>query len=187
MRKFVSLILLCSLLIVCFSGCSPSNNKNEKNSGDENEGNVLELNEVFDTIRDDAKKNTKLGFSVEYEQIYFELKESGEYDNTDWLDSIFIVTVNCSYDEATNEDWYEQCVNKDIKSLNEAFFNQYSRFLSHGIYSNIVFSPGLHLIYDSPEDFDKDYATIKTLANLDYVTQVYIVYKFGLPRDYFME
>ena len=182
MRKIVSLILLCSLLLVCFSGCtSPNNNQNETNSINENEDNILDLNKIFDTIRNDSQKNTKLGFSVAREQIHYELKNSRQYENSNWTDSIFIVTVNCDYDMATNEEWYKQCTDKNIKSLNAAFYDNYKAGLSTGDYSNIVFSPGMHLIYKSPEDFNNEYATMKTLADLDYVTQVYIVYQFGLP------
>ena len=204
MKKFVSLILLCSLVLVCASACAvPSNDgeettvgnneettnagSNENGSGNESEVDILELNEVFDTIRNDSQKNTKLGFSVEYEQIYFELKESGQYDNADWSDSVFIVTVSCDYEAAINEDWYKQCSETDIKSLNAAFYNYYGAGLSKGNYSNIVFSSGMHLMYYSPEDFNNDYAAIKALMDLDYVTEVHVVYKFPIPNDYFLE
>ena len=103
------------------------------------------------------------------------------------MESSFIVTVNCTYDEATDEDWYKQCTEKDTKSLNAAFYNHYSAGISGGKYSNISYVPGMHLIYTSLEDFNRDYVTIKALADLDYVTQVYIVYSFGLPRDYMIE
>ena len=204
MKKFVSLILLCSLVLVCASACTvPSNDgeettvgnneettsagSNENGSGNASEVDILELNKVFDTIRNDSQKNTKLGFSVEYEQIYFELKGSGQYDNADWSDSVFIVTVSCDYEAAINEDWYKQCTETDIKSLNTAFYNYYGADLSKGDYSNIVFSPGMHLMYYSPEDFNNDYAAIKALMDLDYVTEVYVVYKFPIPNDYFLE
>lgn len=188
MKKIISIILICSLLLACFSGCNnPNNNINENDSGDENKDNIKELNEVFDIISADVNTKNKLGFSVEREQLYSELKNSGQYDNGDWLDSIFIVTIDCDYDIATNEEWYKQCTDKNIKSLNAAFYDNYKAGLSKGDYSNIVFSPGMHLIYNSLEDFNSDYASIKALADLDYVTQVYIVYQFGLPLDYIME
>ena len=220
MKKFVSLILLCSLVLVCASACTvPSNDgeettvgnveettaenteemtvgnnnettnagSNENGSANASEVDILKLNEVFDTIRDDAKKNTKLGFSVEYEQVYYEFKDSGQYANSNWSDSVFIVTINCDYETAINEDWYEQCSEKDIKSLNAAFYNYYSAGLSKGNYSNIVFSPGMHLMYNSHEDFNNDYAAIKALTDLHYVTEVHIVYRFPVPNDYFLE
>ena len=188
MRKIISLILLCPLLLVCFSGCTSLNNKeNETISGNKNEGDILNLNEIFDTIRNDSQINTKLGFSIEYEQTYYELKESGQYDNADWTDSVFIVTVSCDYEAANDEDWYKQCSEKDVKSLNAAFYNYYGADLSKGNYSNIVSSPGMHLMYYSPEDFNNDYAAIKALTDLDCVTEVYVVYKFPVPNDYFLE
>ena len=174
MNKFVSAIILCSLLLLCFTSCSSPNEKEK-------------LDEAFNIIRADADTITKLGFSVEYEEIYYELKNSGEYDDSNWLNSSFVVTVNCIYDKAVNEDWYKKCSETDTKSLNEAFYNQYATSISHGKYSNIFFSPGMLFIYKSLEDFNSDYDAIKALAELDYVTQVYIVYKFGLPRDYMAE
>ena len=196
MRKIISIILLCSLLLVCFSGCTVLNSKenetnpsngNETNPSNGNEDDILDLNEIFDRIRNDSQINAKLGFSIEYEQIYYELKKSGQYDNADWSDSVFIVTVNCDYEVAIDEGWYNQCSEKDIKSLNAAFYNYYGAGLSNGNYSNIVFSPGMHLMYYSPEDFNNDYAAIKALMDFDYVTEVYVVYKFPVPNDYFLE
>lgn len=197
MNKIISFVLLAALLLMCFSGCtSPSTPaKEDGTNGDENNtstdiqnsGNTMELNDVFNVVRSDVQVYEKLGFSVEYEQIYNELKSSGQYANSDWSDSVFIVTVNCNYEAAINEDWYKQCSDTDIESLNAAFYNYYCAVLSNGNYSNIVFSPGLHLMYYSTEDFSNDYATIKALTDLHYVTEVHIVYKFPVPNDYFLE
>lgn len=197
MKKMMSIVLLGTLLLMCFSGCASPNtpakedgtneNVNNTSADSQNSGNTMELNDVFNTIRSDVEMHEKLSFSVEYEQIYNELKNSGQYANSRWLDSVFIVTVNCDYETAINAEWYKQCSETDIKSLNAAFYNYYSAGLSKGNYSNIVFSPGMHLMYYSPEDFNNDYAAIKALTDLDYVTEVYIVYNFPVPSDYFLE
>ncbi|MBQ9121792.1 MAG: hypothetical protein IJY12_05485 [Clostridia bacterium] len=197
MEKIISFILVGALLLMCFSGCTSPNTpaKEDGTNGDinntstdgQNSGNTMELNDVFNVIRSDVEMHEKLGFSVEYEQIYNELKNSGQYANSRWLDSVFIVTVNCDYGTAINEEWYKQCSETDIKSLNAAFYNYYSAGLSKGNYSNIVFSPGMHLMYYSPEEFRNDYTAIIALTDLDYVTEVYIVYNFPVPIDYFLE
>ena len=43
------------------------------------------------------------------------------------------------------------------------------------------------LTYYTLDDFNYDYAAIKALMDLEYVTQVYIQYHFGLPMEYYME
>lgn len=197
MNKIISFVLLGALLLMCFSGCTSPNTpaKEDGTNGDvnntstdsQNSGNTMELNDVFNMIRSDVEMHEKLVFSVEYEKIHNELKSSGQYANSRWSDSLFIVTVNCNYETAINQDWYKQCSETDIESLNAAFYNYYSTDLSKGNYSNIVFSPGMHLTYNSPEDFNNDYSAIKDLTNLDYVTEVYIVYNFPVPIDYFLE
>ena len=127
-------------------------------------------------------------FWVEYEQIYYELKNSDEYANCDWMESAFIVVVSCCYDCAAQyEDWYQQCSTKNIKSLNEAFYQQYGADITHGQYSNIVFSTGMHFVYLSTDDFNSDYEAIKALLELSYVKQISIGYKYGLPGCYFLE
>lgn len=197
MNKIISFVLLGALLLMCFSGCTSPNTpaKEDGTNGDvnntstdsQNSGNTMELNDVFNIIRSDVEMHEKLGFSVEYEEIHNELKSSGQYVNSRWSDSVFIVTVNCNYEAAINEEWYKQCSETDIKSLNAAFYNYYSVGFSKGNYSNIVFSPGMHLMYYSLEDFNNDYAAIKALTDVHYVAEVHIVYKFPVPSDYFLE
>ena len=144
------------------------------------------LYEAFDTIKEDSAHNNKICICISFEDLYYELKNSILYENSEWKNSVFIVTVTCIYDKAINEAWYKECTQTDTKSLNEAFYNHYSAGISKGSYLN-THSPGMHLIYNSLENFNSDYAAIKALADLDYVTQVYISYNFGLPRHYFME
>ena len=153
----------------------------------EEEAYLAALYKTFDTIRADTEKNTKLGFHVDYEQLYYEFKASGQYDNSRWTNPIFEVYIHYVPEEAADEEWYKQCVDKDIKSLNQAFFDQHSKNLSHGKYSNIALSHMIYLIYRSSEDFEKDYAAIKALTDLDYVKEASIHYTFGLPEEYFLE
>lgn len=197
MHKIISFVLLITLLLVCFSGCASPNSLKAENGTDSDvnntsidshsRSNTIELNDIFNIIRSDVELHEKLSFSVQYEQIYNQMKNSAQYANSHWLDSVFIVSVNCDYEAAINEEWYKQCPKADIESLNAAFYNYYSVGLSGGNYSNIVFSPGMYLMYYSPEDFKNDYSGIKALTDLDYVTEVSIVYNFPVPIDYFLE
>lgn len=196
MNKIISFVLFFSLMLTCFSGCSILNNPTDKGDTNNNvdkissnsqSGDTMELNDVFEMIRADAEVYEKLRFFVEFEQIHNELKSSGQYDDCVWEDAVFIITVDCDYETAINEDWYKQCEETDTKSLNAAFYNNYSAGLSNGKYSNIVFSPGMHLNYKSQEGFVEDYATIKAMADLHYVAQVNIGYYYSMPDEYFME
>ena len=233
MKKIISIILFCSLLLICFSGCSVSDlddvngttsgedgtttgedgtttaedgtttgedgtttgevgtttgevgttSNNEINSTPEDK----ELSEFFEIIRSDAESEEKLKFRVVDEQIYYELKSSGQYDNSRWVASAFHVYVYCVYDKATNEDWYKQCSEKDTASLNDAFYNSCSKDISKCIYTRYISAAGMLLRYYILDDFNYDYAAIKALMDLEYVTQVYIQYHFGLPMEYYME
>ena len=205
MKKIISIILFCSFLLICFSGCSISDvdDVNGTTSGEDgtttgedgttanNQINSTpedkELSEFFEIIRSDAESEEKLEFSVEDQQIYYELKNSGQYDNSSWIDSVFHVYIYCDYDKATNEDWYKQCSEKDIVSLNDAFYNNCSKDISKCKYSNFYSSAGMFLTYYTLEDFNYDYAAIKALTDLEYVTRVYTIYRFGLPNEYYDE
>ena len=175
MKKIVSIVLLYALLLMCFSGCSTSDSKEDTRE---------ELDAVFEVLKADSDAIEKMYFSITYEKEHYELKSSGRYVNSEWLNSCFIVTVSCDYDRAVNEKWYKRCKEKDNKSLNQAFYNSYKSYLSKGNYSNIIFNTGMHLIYYSVKDFNKNYATIKAFTDLEYVKRVSIRYQFALPRDY---
>lgn len=271
MNKFISMILLCALLLSCFAGCAtpnapvdenlpgdeenstpndttdeevpdneidpaPEDNEDEKNP--DNEGNEAEKNpddegdstpdddtdeknpdngsnlpqhdhgnmdpasgdtqntidaeelkKVFDQIRADVETNAKLEFWVEYEQKYYELKNTDEYDHCEWLEPCFMVVVSCSYKDAVNEDWYQQCSATDTVSLNKAFHDEYGGNISHGVYANVSFLSGMYFHYSSSdashvEAFVSDYDAIKALLELEYV-RIIIQYNYGLPRCYF--
>ena len=184
---------------------TPDDNTGEKNPGNEvdlpyhdhpdekdptnnNAGNSIDeaaLKAIFEQLRADADANVKLEFWVAYEQEYYELKDSDEYANCDWKESLFTVSVSCCYDCAAQyEDWYQQCSATDVRSLNEAFFRQYGVDILNGQHVNASWSTGMDLLYSSPDGFSSDYEAIKALLELSYVKQISIGYKFGLPRCY---
>ena len=168
----------------------PHHFHNENGPTNNNAGNSIDeaaLNAIFEQLRADADANAKLEFWVTYEQEYYELKNSDEYANCDWMESLFTVSVSCSYDDAVNEDWYQQCSATDVRSLNEAFFRKYGVDILNGQHVNASWSTGMNLLYSSPDGFCSDYDAIKVLLQLGYVKQISIGYIFGLPGCYFME
>lgn len=165
----------------------PHHFHNENGPTNNNAGNSIDeaaLKAIFEQLRADADANAKLEFWVAYEQEYYELKDSDEYANCEWMESLFTVLVSCSYDDAVNEDWYQQCSATDVRSLNEAFFRQYGVDILNGQHVNASWSTGMDLLYSSPDGFCSDYDAIKVLLQLGYVKQISIGYIFGLPRCY---
>ena len=150
------------------------------------------LEKIFDQIRADAETNAKLEFWVTREQLYYELKNSGEYDNCRWYEPCFVIVVICSYEDAVNEEWYQQCTATDTESLNKAFYDEYGGNISHGEYHNIAISSGMLFFYSSSdashvESFVSDYDALKALLELSCVKKINIEYQFPGPSCYFCE
>ncbi len=188
-NKSISIFLICSLLLVCLSGCSIFKVNNTVLGGeDKTDYFAMKFDEFFDVLKSDANNNRKLSFDIEYEEIHYELKNSELYNNSMWTDPGYIVNVCCDYNCAVNEVWYKKCSGTDIKSLNSAFYNYYSLNFQNGEYSNIIFAPGMHLLYFSPtSSIQADYAAIKALTGLEYVTNVSICYYYSVPYDWMQE
>ena len=146
-----------------------------------------ELQSFFEMLYKDDKKIDKLNFCVEYEDRYHEYKNSGKYENSDWYQSVILITICCDYDLAVNEEWYRQCSEINNESLNEAFFCQYDVSFANGIYKNIPLISGALLSYYSLESFYMDYSNIKDLADLGYITEIWIQYQYGLPVGSFTD
>ena len=142
------------------------------------------LDKIFKTVEADADAYDKLSFYISREDLHFELKNSGLYDNDSWSLSHFEIIVNCDYSKATNEEWYQKCPQPDRKSLNEAFYNQYKTNFFGGDFSNILFFDGLHFIYRSVSEFEIDYSIITSFLDLDYVTGIAITYSYGIPYSW---
>lgn len=217
MNKIISFVLLGALLLMCFSGCANSNINGDDNKT-ENEGNSAldgmedskepknedgnnkvepndELNVLFAKLKEDSEKTGKISFSIEYQDLHYELKNSGKYNDEEWIDAAIIVTVDCNYDLATDEDWYKACSNTDIKTLNTALFNEYSHELSEGHFTPWGIAPALYFEYDHSAStlsetlnvFYSDYAVLEQLINLEYVTGISIQYFYAVPGNYFEE
>ena len=209
MRKIVSLILLCSLLLVCFSGCSlpngangekkqnqdkvPDGNNDINNSDQVSEAYSVELNEFITKMQKEANDFEKIEFFIEHQDLHYELKNSGKYNDEKWKDAAIIVTIDCNYDLATNEAWYKACSNTDVKTLNTALFNEYSHELSEGHFTPWGIAPALYFEYDHSEStlsetlkvFYSDYAVLAQLVDLEYINGISIQYFYSVPGSYF--
>ena len=146
-----------------------------------------ELMAAFEMLYKDAEEIDKIEFYVEHEDLYYDYKNSGRYDNSNWHESFFELLIRCDYSLAVNEEWYKQCTETDMESLNKAFINQYNSGFTNGTYKNISFVSGTLLYYSSLERFYMDYSNIKALADLGYITKINITYQYGLPNDYYIE
>lgn len=174
---------------------SPNTNDDISNSDQENETYYAELNDFFAKMQKDTNGIKKIQFSIERQDLHYELKESGMYTDERWTNATIIVTVSCNYDLATDEDWYKACSDTDFKTLNTAFFNEYSHEFSEGHFSAWGVLPALHFVYAHSADtfsealtaFYSDYTVLKRLIDLEYVTKISIQYFYSVPGSYFDE
>ena len=71
-NKIVSIILTCSLLLMCLSGCSIiDGNKPEVN--EEKSNNPMDLNGFLAKLQKDSEEIDKLEFTIEYQDLHYEL------------------------------------------------------------------------------------------------------------------
>lgn len=165
------------------------------NSGQENEAYYAALNDFFAYMQKDTNGIDKIQFYIERQDLHYQLKESGEYNDEKWSNATILVTVSCNYDLATDEDWYKACSDTDFETLNTAFFNEYSNEFSEGHFSPWGVLPALHFIYahsagtfsEALTTFYSDYTVFKRLTDLEYVTKISIQYFYSVPGSYFDE
>lgn len=196
MKRIVLAVLLWASLLGCVAGCASDEvSSNQQTTEHENEQSNQELLDFLDQMQKDDQEIEKIQFYVEYEDIHRELKQSGEYANEFWHDAMIMITVDCNYDLAVDEDWYKACADTELKTLNTAFFNEYSDELSEDHFSVWVIAPALYFQYDHTDDtmsealadFYADYAVLKRLVGLEYVTSINIGYYYSVPGSYFDE
>ena len=215
MNKIISFVLLGALLLMCFSGCAgintndnddkndntgdPTPNDPSNNNKPDNEnGNVglesnVELNNLFAKLQEDSEKTEKISYYIDYQDLHYRLKESGEYDDEKWMNPTILVIITCDYNLATDEDWYKACSDTDNETLNTAFFNEYSNELSEGHFIPVAIFPGLHFVYAHSIDtlsetlnvFYSDYSVLKQLIDLEYVKDIRVQYVYSVPGSYF--
>ena len=243
MKNIIFFILLCSIILGCFSGCSiPNDNTGEQSSNTESETTEPvttkpvttdvettnkpekteapttepidatttepeetetketerpkenyefetseELRAVFDMLSLDADTNEKIDLYIEDGELHYELKNSGEYKDDYWSVNYIAIDIICDYDVEINEDWYKQCSKTNVRSINQAFYDQYFADVSENEKESSAhfYQPGIGLSYLSLDAFCGDYNDIiKALLDLDYVILVEIFYYYGLPAEF---
>lgn len=190
MKKIIAVLVLTSLvlfaLVGCNNGTSSTTTEETTPTASPKHQRPQELTEIFTTIENDVKENNKTSFYINYEDLHFELKNSGHYDASDWVGEHFVVIVNCDYHYAQNESWYLQASQNNDKLLNEAFYNFFSL---NGSFTNPIgmSREGLHIVYRSLDEFESDYSIIKSFVEFQYVKSISIGYQYALPGDYLIE
>ena len=192
LKKLISIILLCSLLIACLSGCSIVDNGNDgagvNEPSTEKESYYATLDDFFMKMSTDARVTEKLSFQINYENLHFKLKVTGKYADARWNVPVIHVTVGYNYNLAADEDWYKACANTEIQTLNKAFYNEYKNQLSNvSFFDNTL--DMLHFSYEHSEGtlsnalamFYADYEVYKQMMDLEYVSSVCIMYDYSVP------
>lgn len=206
MKKLILFLLTATLLILPLSGCFANNKQNEGTTPTNTTENTTpesttpevttpdnppidtfknkrpkELDEIFTLVEQDGIENKKISLNIVDEDLHFELKESGQYDNDVWDYSYFLIVVYCEYGVATDEAWYKQALQSGTEYLNQAFYDYYALNGSLSVLWNFE---GLHILYKSVDEFLADYSVVKSFAEFEYVTRISISYHYSLPGTY---
>ena len=154
-----------------------------------------ELTSFFADIQNDSVEYKKIDFYVDYQDVYYENKEKWLSADGVLPQSSIMIEVYCNYNLAYGEEWYKSSTDKDYKSLNAAFFDEYSHKLSVEHFELLDATPALFFTYKHSEDtlsvaineFYEDYAFLKTLSDLEYVKFISVKYRYGVPKYWFAE
>ena len=191
-NKIYGVLLIFLIVSMSFTGCVCNDllgqifnmNNNILGVEDKTDYTSMELNVFFDTIKSDAANDNKISFNIVNEELHYELNNSGLYEGSEWSEPYFTIHVLCNYEFAVKEYWYKKCSKTDTESLNLAFYNYYSSNFLNGEYFNMFYEPSMCLGYSSPSNLQSDYAAVKALTSLEYVTEIKIVYYYSLPHDW---
>ena len=158
-----------------------------------------ELKNFFSQMQSKSKGADKIDFSVEYQNLHYGLKNSGLYDDSSWYNSSLTVAVEFDFNLATTEDWYKECNDKSFEALAEAFVNKYGEKLTDtpfaALRSNSTirfnyirhYSPAEEQMSKALYDCSSDYEIFKKWAELEYVKNITVCYRYSLPSEYFDE
>ena len=193
MKRLILFLLLCIALI--FSSVSCGSNKSQESEMEIKaiDPNNAELNYLFNLLEHEAEINKKVDFSIIYQDLHYQYKESHEYDGEYWLSPSLSLAIGLNFKQAANEDWYKACPDKELKTLNSAFFNEYCKDTYEGEVTLFGVLPRVGFRYDHTEEtiseairsFSKDYLALKRLAELPCVDRIYIKYSYSVPGAYF--
>ena len=196
MKRLISFILLCSLLMACLVGCAISNNgengqssESENKTGEETPKETedkykdWELIDYLNQIEADTAENAKIDFLLSQTNRYYEIKNAVPYDESKWGNYHFWALVKLDYEKAVNEDWSKQVATDDRKALDEAFYDHCKSDLNYGEKTNFYKQGGLELSYNTAEDLFGDYSVLKALVDLGYITNVRILFAFNQSSE----
>ena len=193
MKRFILILLICAMLVGCLVSCKRMDMYGRHETPVLNDILIIDekneqLNDFFYQMQMDARETEKIEFSVQNQEAYYENKESEENESADWPPSRISILIQCDYDLAINESWYIECEDKSFAALNTAFFNEYceglnEHFVLYGIGEALKFNydHSENELSDAINEFNSDFSILKQLVNLDYVTEVYVTYYYGLP------
>ena len=147
---------------------------------------------LFAKVQSDSDTINKLSFGIYQQDNHIIYKEFGKYES--WTDQSIYIYIECDYELAVGEDWYEECSDKQLEALNNAFLGEYDDQLSedHYLVNPYKEYSGLQFCYKYPEEdtslmleiFYSDYAVLSTLADLEYVVNIEVNYVYSLPEDF---
>ena len=217
MKKLILILCVCVALTLCFVACDLFDGSQDNVQTEEEELTAEnleaeeitepvsieirftdekndELNSFFYEMQSKVALDNKIEFIVDYQYEYYKLNEKGT-DEDDFASSLISINIYCDYSRANDEEWYQPCNDKNYKTLNEAFFNEYSDELSEGHFYLLEATPALYFKYEHSgeslsmaiNDFNSDYDVLKKLAHLKYVKYITVRYIYGLPNDWFAE
>jgi hypothetical protein len=158
-----------------------------------------ELNDFFDYMVNETITTDKIEFTIiDQRRNYFDSqRDPSETYYAYWFPARFWIVVHIDYSLATDEEWYKACENAELATLHTAFYDEYcSNLLAERPYIgngereiNIIYRHADEHCTDQPPlsevliDVYHDYEIIKNLAELDYVTNVEVIYWYSFYED----
>ena len=128
-KSIISMVLCFALLLTCLSGCSIFD-CGIFDKGDQ----PMDLDGFLAKMQKESEEIEKIEFSILFQDLHYELKESDKYKNDLWVDSSLVVAVGFDCELAADEYWYKKHSNKDYDTITNAFYSRYKNKLSEAYY-----------------------------------------------------
>ena len=147
-----------------------------------------ELNLVLAEILELTINKTNIDFSTNYKKSHYDLKNLGKYDGGKWTIPNYSIHIIYDGNLARNTEWYQRVENKDRKNLSNSFCEAFSDGFknSNSLCGSVIFD-GMILSYTSNEGLLADLNYILEISDLEYISEISIVYEYSLPEDYLLE
>ena len=146
-----------------------------------------ELNSVFTEILERIIDKENIHFSVNDQHLHYELRNMGAYKGITWVNPYFSIRIFYDKDLVQNTEWYKRVENKDRKNLSNSFCYTFSEGFenSSSLMGSSLFD-GMIVSYASNEGILTDLNYVLEMSDLEYISEISIVYQYSLPKDYFM-